>query len=143
MKYVFVVCTTIHKSWLVMEGCVGMIRQSLLSGLLVSVLLGWSLTFIVAMAVQSGKVEQLSGIGIYAIHACSIACGSFVAGRKAKNRAGLYGLGTGLLYTFILGLVGYLGFEQTMQLQVVYLLVVSMIIGLLAGTLGVNRTAME
>jgi putative membrane protein (TIGR04086 family) len=116
-----------------------MFRISAVSGLVVSLLMMLGVTFALAMIVASGKMEALSTVGLFSLHAASVFVGSLVSGRKAKSRGWLHGLLNAVLYVAVLGMIGFLGFDRSVGMPIIWLLVLASFTGVVGGSVGVNR----
>ena len=116
-----------------------MFRISAVSGLLVSLLLMFGVTFALAMVVASGKMEALSTVGLFSLHGICVFIGSLVSGRKARSRGWLHGLLNAVLYVSVLGMIGFLGFDRSLGMPLVWLLLLTTMTGVVGGSIGVNR----
>jgi putative membrane protein (TIGR04086 family) len=116
-----------------------MFRISAVSGLVVSLLMMLGVTFVLAMMVASGKMEELGGVGLFSIHAGAVFIGSLVSGRKAGSRGWLHGLLNAVLYVLVMGMVGFLGFDRSLGMPIVWLFALASFTGVIGGSIGVNR----
>lgn len=115
------------------------IGSPLLSGLLNS--FTWLLALTVFLSLflwLTDMKEQGLGTYTYLIHCVALLFGGISSGKKTGNKGWYYGGLTGLVYCFILFIVGFLGFDSGMSLNSFFILMLSFAVGALGGMLGVN-----
>ncbi|WP_017755929.1 TIGR04086 family membrane protein [Calidifontibacillus oryziterrae] len=67
--------------------------------------------------------------------------GGFVSGGKGKQKGWLIGSGTGLLFTLLVFLVQYLGYQTGFSLEQLYFHIAYIAVALIGGVIGVNITS--
>lgn len=113
--------------------------NSIFTGLLYSFISMGVITIIVSilLLVTSMKEDFLSVL-IYFIHGISLMIGGYVTGKRIEQKGWYYGGITGIIYSLIVLLVGFLGFDSSMNLVTLAIIVLSFSSGALGGIIGVN-----
>lgn len=89
------------------------------------------------MNMTNVKEEKLT-VFAFALHAIACAAGGFSSGKRADSKGWYYGALLGLVYTTIVALVGFLGFDAGVGLETLALLGISLGLGMIGGMVGVN-----
>jgi putative membrane protein (TIGR04086 family) len=101
----------------------------LLAGMIVlSMLLAWT-----------DMKEQSLSSWVYIIHAIASAAGGMASGKRAVHKGWYHGGLAGLIYSIIVVLAGFLGFDAALDTQTLAMLMLSFACGALGGMVGVNR----
>lgn len=74
----------------------------------------------------------------YIIHSLSLVLGGWIAGKKSEWKGWYFGGLFGLIYSIIVMLIGFLGFDKGFDLNTLGFAVASFFIGALGGVIGVN-----
>jgi putative membrane protein (TIGR04086 family) len=113
--------------------------NSVFTGLLYSFISMGIITIMVSLflLLTSMKEESLSVL-IYFIHGISLMIGGFVTGKRIEKKGWYYGGLTGVIYSLIILLVGFLGFDASMNLITLSIFILSFSSGALGGIIGVN-----
>ncbi|GIP31396.1 TIGR04086 family membrane protein [Paenibacillus sp. J2TS4] len=74
----------------------------------------------------------------YIIHTVSLCLGGWIAGKRAELKGWYYGGILGLIYSIIIILIGFLGFDKGFDLNTILFSAASFFIGALGGIIGVN-----
>ncbi|WJH37410.1 TIGR04086 family membrane protein [Paenibacillus sp. CC-CFT747] len=85
-----------------------------------------------------GQKEESLPASRYVIHAMSLLAGGFMAGRKSGSRGWYAGGMTGLAYSAIISLTGFLGFDKGVDWTSVWFTVGAFLAGALGGMTGVQ-----
>ncbi|CAG9607968.1 TIGR04086 family membrane protein [Pseudoneobacillus rhizosphaerae] len=98
-----------------------------------------SLIFSLILRFTSTAEASLQFI-VTAVSFVSLFVGGFVSGGKGKAKGWLLGGGTGLLYSLIVFLFGYLGHDSLFTVEQVIYHTCYMLVAMMGGILGVNMT---
>jgi putative membrane protein (TIGR04086 family) len=111
----------------------------MLSGLLYALIMMVLGTLIISLLLLWSNVQE-SSLPSYGkiIHGIAVFVGGWVAGKRAGSRGWYSGGMLGLLYAAIVWIVGFLAFDNSLNLTSLALLTGSFAIGALGGMLGVN-----
>jgi putative membrane protein (TIGR04086 family) len=114
-------------------------QSPLFSGLLVAMvfmLLGTLMASILMLATNL----QESSLYSYtmSIHGVAMLIGGITAGKRSGKKGWYHGGLLGLVYTFIVWIIGFLAYDTGITAQVLYLMVLTIISGALGGMLGIN-----
>lgn len=90
------------------------------------------------MLMLTGQKEDSLTSYTYAIHAISVVVGGFAAGRKSGSRGWYAGGITAVLYSLLVFLVAFLGFDRGISTQGLLFVFVAFLVGAIGGMLGVN-----
>ncbi|MEI7025274.1 TIGR04086 family membrane protein [Paenibacillus sp. y28] len=82
--------------------------------------------------------EETLGDVVFVIHGLSSAIGGFVAARRHGKRGWYQGALLGMMYTVLIILIGFLGFDGSLSSRTLVLLAVCTCSGALGGMFGVN-----
>lgn len=74
----------------------------------------------------------------YLIHSLALLLGGWIAGKKAEERGWYYGGIFGLIYSVIVFLIGFLGFDKGLDWNILVFLLAAFFLGALGGVVGVN-----
>jgi putative membrane protein (TIGR04086 family) len=115
------------------------VSSPMLSGLLYALIMMVLGTLIVSLLLLWSNVQK-SSLPTYGkiIHGIAVFVGGWVAGKRAGSRGWYYGGILGLLYAAIVWIVGFLAFDNSLDLTSLALLAGSFAIGALGGMLGIN-----
>jgi putative membrane protein (TIGR04086 family) len=94
-------------------------------------------SFVLAFTAQN---EDTLSFFVYFIHALSIFIGSYVCGKRTLSKGWYHGGMLGVIYGFIIILVGFLSFDYGFSLQSLIAMVAAFLLGALGGILGVNNS---
>lgn len=86
----------------------------------------------------SGIKEAQLSVFAYVIHILSLLIGGFVSGKRGGSKGWYHGGILGFVYFIIILLVGYLGFDASLDLGTLLLLGISLISASFGGIVGVN-----
>jgi putative membrane protein (TIGR04086 family) len=111
----------------------------MLSGLLYALIMMVLGTLIVSLLLLWSNVQE-SSLPTYGkiIHGIAIFVGGWVAGKRSGARGWYFGGVLGLLYALIVWIVGFLAYDNSLNLTSLALLSGSFGTGALGGMLGVN-----
>jgi putative membrane protein (TIGR04086 family) len=94
---------------------------------------------LVSLIVSATSVsEQLLTSATYLIHAVAALCGGFSGGKRASSKGWYYGALLGALYSVLVALIGFLGFDAGIGKDTAILLASAIPAGALGGMFGVN-----
>ena len=114
-------------------------KSPLFSGLVYAfVFMGICTIVLSLMLWLSSFQEQSLSAAAFVIHGVAVFTGGFTAGRNSLRKGWLNGGMVGLMYTLIIILVGFLGFDSSLNLQSLLLLGICLAAGAVGGMLGVN-----
>lgn len=82
--------------------------------------------------------EQSLSFYIYIIHGIALIIGGIITGKRIERKGWYYGGMMGLIYSIVIMLIGFLGFDASFNLATVSLIVLSFSSGALGGMIGVN-----
>ncbi|WP_010270738.1 TIGR04086 family membrane protein [Paenibacillus senegalensis] len=74
----------------------------------------------------------------YLIHSLSLLLGGWIAGKKAEEKGWYYGGLFGLIYSVIVFVIGFLGFDKGLDWNMLAFVVAAFFLGALGGVVGVN-----
>lgn len=74
----------------------------------------------------------------YIIHSLSLLLGGWIAGKKAEEKGWYYGGLFGLIYSVIVFVIGFLGFDKGLDWSMLAFLLAAFFLGALGGVVGVN-----
>lgn len=116
------------------------ITSPLLSGLMNATicLLAGMIVLSMFLAWTDMKEQSLSS-WVYFIHAIASAAGGMASGKRAVNKGWYHGGLAGFIYSIIIVLAGFLGFDAALDAQTLAMLTLSFACGALGGMVGVNR----
>lgn len=77
----------------------------------------------------------------YAIHALALLIGGFISGKRTGNRGWYHGGLLGVLYSLIIEMVGFLGFDQGVSEYTFLFVLAAFVVGALGGIVGVNSSS--
>jgi putative membrane protein (TIGR04086 family) len=114
-------------------------QSPLLSGLtfaLIFMLIGTIMTSLLMLATNL----QESSLYSYtmSVHGVAMLIGGLVSGKRSGSKGWYHGGLLGLVYSFIVWMIGFLAYDAGLSEQTFYLIVLSFIFGALGGMLGVN-----
>lgn len=115
------------------------ISSPLLSGLLYALFMMAIGTVIVSLLLLWSNVQE-SSLPAYGkiIHGLSVFVGGWVSGKRAGSRGWYHGGVLGVLYAIVVGIVGFLAYDNGLSLASLALLCGAFASGALGGMLGVN-----
>jgi putative membrane protein (TIGR04086 family) len=87
---------------------------------------------------MSGVRESSLPYFAYPLHVFALLIGGWIAGRRAKEKGWYYGGMSGSIYAVLLLLISFLGFDKSLGLESVMILLVSFASSALGGMIGVN-----
>ena len=115
------------------------IQSPILSGLLYAFIIMSIAAVITSLILMlTDQKEDALPAYAYIIHTISLCLGGWVAGRKAEMKGWYYGGILGLVYSVIIIMIGFLGFEKGYDLNTILFSAASFFIGALGGIIGVN-----
>lgn len=116
------------------------ISSPLLSGLINATicLLAGMIVLSLFLAWTDMKEQSLS-VWVYIIHALASTFGGMASGKRAVRKGWYHGGLAGLIYSVIILLAGFLGFDASMDMQTLAMITLSFACGALGGMIGVNR----
>lgn len=82
--------------------------------------------------------EELLTSATFIIHGIASLCGGYSSGKRASSKGWYYGALLGLIYTVLVVLVGFLGFDAGIGKDTFVMLSVAIPAGALGGMAGVN-----
>lgn len=113
--------------------------QSIMTGLLYSLISMGLLTILVSLFLLLTNLKEGSlSTHIYAIHGLSLVVGGFITGKRMNKKGWYYGGILGVVYSIVICLVGFLGFNTAFTLTTLLMMVLSFTVGALGGIVGVN-----
>lgn len=115
------------------------ISSPIFSGLLYSLICMIVSTLLISFILMfpSLKEESLSTY-VYIIHCLSIFIGGFISGKRAGKKGWYHGGMLGILYSAIIVIVSFLGFDAAVTAYTLILVLLSFAMGAFGGMLGVN-----
>ncbi len=117
------------------------LSSPLLSGLIYSfIVMGITTLATSLLLTLTSQDEQVLSIYAFIIHALSLCVGGWMAGKRSGEKGWYYGGICGTIYGIIVVLVGFLGFDQSIDLQSLFLLLGSFVISAIGGMVGVNTS---
>jgi putative membrane protein (TIGR04086 family) len=120
---------------------VGQVRISspLMSGFVYAFIWMIAAALIVSLLLKfSGLKEQSLTTYVYVIHALSIFMGSYVTGKRAGVKGWYHGGMLGVVYSVVVAIISFLGFDVSITLHTLILIAISFAIGAFGGIIGVN-----
>lgn len=120
----------------------GNFRSPLLIGLVVVwgvVLVGSLITAILLRFTTIG--EESLPLSTYIINGIALIAGGWFSGRIAGNKGWMFGALTGLLYTLLVLIIGFLAFDAKMRIEPALFMGGACGIGAIGGILGVNTSS--
>lgn len=87
---------------------------------------------------MTNMTEQSLTRAAYIIHGIACACGGFSSGKRSGSKGWYHGLLLGILYTVLVVLVGFLGFDAGLGPDTAILFGSAVAAGVLGGMVGVN-----
>jgi putative membrane protein (TIGR04086 family) len=110
------------------------------SGLLYSFISMIVLTIIVSFFLLLTDLKENSlTVYIFFIHGISLLIGGYVTGKRIGKKGWYYGGIMGVIYSIIILLIGFLGFDSSTHLTSLLLIMLSFTTGALGGIIGVNK----
>ena len=117
------------------------VSSPLLSGLIYSfIVMGITTLGVSLLLTLTSQDEQVLPTYAFIIHALSLSVGGWMAGKRSGEKGWYYGGICGTIYGIIVLLVGFLGFDQGIDLQSLLLFVGSFLIAAIGGMIGVNTS---
>ncbi len=108
-------------------------------GLITVLLIILSVSFIISLLLRFTSLTETSfNWVISALTFISLLVGGFVSGGKSKQKGWIVGAGTGLLYSLLVFLVQFLGYNSTFSTEQYLLHGGYMLTAIIGGILGVN-----
>lgn len=108
-------------------------------GLLVSFISLGVLTFAISLLLLLTNMKEQSLFALmYFMHGAALLIGGFMTGKRIERKGWYYGGLLGIIYCVIIVLIGVLGFQSSLNLVTLLLLVLTFSAGALGGILGVN-----
>lgn len=113
--------------------------NSVFAGLLYSFISMGVITILVSIFLLVTSMEEKSlSVLIYFIHAISLMIGGYITGKRIEQKGWYYGGVMGIIYSLIVLLVGFLGFDASLNLVTLSIFILSFSSGALGGIIGVN-----
>lgn len=113
--------------------------QSIFSGLLYAFVCTGLITLLVSfLLLWTGLKENSIQVYIFLIHAAALFVGGFITGRKVDRSGWYYGGLMGVIYSIVIQLIGFLGFDAAVSMTSLTLFLISFAMGAVGGILGVN-----
>lgn len=117
------------------------VSSPLLSGLIYSFIVMGITTLVTSLLLTlTNQDEHVLPTYAFIIHALSLSIGGWMAGKRSGKKGWYYGGICGTIYGIIILLVGFLGFDQGIDLQALLLLAGSFVVSAIGGMLGVNTS---
>lgn len=115
---------------------------AVLHGLIAIFLLEIVGSFIFSFILKLSSVQE-SGLQVVitAVSFVSLFAGGFISGGKGKEKGWMLGGATGLLYSIVILLFQYLGYDRLFDQQQIIYHTCFMLIAMMGGILGVNLTS--
>ncbi len=82
--------------------------------------------------------EHNLSLYVYGIHGIALFMGGMTAGRRSGFKGWYFGGVTGILYTLLIMIISFLGFDAGLSIHTGILAVMSFVIGAVGGMIGVN-----
>jgi putative membrane protein (TIGR04086 family) len=115
------------------------LTSPLLSGLLYAfTVMGGAALLVSFILMLTSQKEDALPTYAYLIHALAVLVGGIVSGKRSSSKGWYSGGMLGIMYTLIVFIVSFLGFDQGIHIQSLVLAVTAFIIGALGGIYGVN-----
>jgi putative membrane protein (TIGR04086 family) len=115
------------------------VKSPLFTGLVYAFVFMGICTLVLSLMLWLSNFQEHSlSTAAFVIHAVAVLAGGFTAGRNTLRKGWLNGGSVGLVYTLIIMLVGFLGFDAGLNLQSLLLLAICLAAGAIGGMLGVN-----
>jgi|SRR5690625_3583197 len=112
---------------------------SLFRGLLYAIVSMLIMTVLFSVVLWlSGMKETNLAIFAYIIHLVALLIGGFIAGKQRGSKGWYNGGLMGVVYFLMVILIGYLGFDASLELSMFILLAIALIAASLGGMIGVN-----
>lgn len=113
------------------------------SPLIVGLIVVWGLiltgSFLTALLLRFTALEEHTlPIITYIVNGIALLLGGWFSGRMAGNRGWMYGALTGLFFTLLVFLIGFLAFDAQMRIEPLLFAGGACGIGAIGGILGVN-----
>jgi putative membrane protein (TIGR04086 family) len=114
-------------------------NSPMLSGMVYAMIAMVCLTVLLSLLLlMTDLKESAMSIYVYSIHGVSLLIGGFVAGKRAYTKGWFNGGMIGFIYSLIILLVGYLGFDASFSLETLGTIGGSFLVGAFGGIMGVN-----
>lgn len=115
------------------------IFTSMIYGLITILVIILSVSFIISLLLRFTSLTESSFKWVIIVLTfVAILIGGFVSGGKSKQKGWLVGAGTGLLYSLLVFLVQYLGYNDTFSMQQYLFHGGYVLIAIIGGIFGVN-----
>ena len=118
------------------------INSPLLSGLIYSFMGLFMLTLLVSLLLMLTNLTETSMLlYIYIIHGITLLIGGFMSGKRAGEKGWYHGGIVGFVYSVIIILIGFLGFDTALlSLESLLFMVLSFVAAAIGGIFGVNMS---
>ncbi|HET7616765.1 MAG TPA: TIGR04086 family membrane protein [Bacillales bacterium] len=114
-------------------------RRSMFFGLGTIVAIVIASSLVISILLRFTKLSEASfGTATTVISLLALLIGGVVAGKKAHQRGWIIGAGTGLLYTFLIFLIQFLGYETGFTPRQYLYFLMYILVAALGGMAGVN-----
>ncbi|MEB3102033.1 TIGR04086 family membrane protein [Ferviditalea candida] len=111
----------------------------LFRGLVTTFIFLFAASIIVSLLVLWTEMkEQSLAFYAYLIHGLSIFAGGLASGRKADKKGWYHGAVLGIVYSLLILAIAHFGFDSTLGLNALSLILLSLMLGALGGAIGVN-----
>ena len=115
------------------------ISNPLLSGLIYAAVFVVILTAMTSLLLTITSMKEASiPLFVYLIHGISVSIGGFISGKRAGSRGWYHGSILGGIYTLLVLMIGFLGFNMAFNLSNALLLAIALLMGAFGGIFGVN-----
>ncbi|HET7628342.1 MAG TPA: TIGR04086 family membrane protein [Bacillales bacterium] len=99
-------------------------------------------SFVISLLLQFTNLSEASfATATIVISLLALLAGGIMAGRKAGERGWFIGAGAGFLYTILLSLIQFLGFETSFTPQQLLYFLMYVLVSALGGVIGVNLSS--
>jgi putative membrane protein (TIGR04086 family) len=115
-------------------------RQSpMFSGLMYSMVFMLIGTLLASLLLVFSNVQEDSWSTLtLGIHGLAMLVGGFIAGKRSSSKGWYHGTMLGLIYAFIVWMIGFLAYDTGFSDQTLYVTLLSIASGAVGGMIGVN-----
>lgn len=115
--------------------------SAILYGVITTFVIVLTSSIVLSLLLRFTKIQESSLTWIIlALSFLALFIGGFVSGGKGKQKGWLVGGGTGVLFTLLVFLVQFLGYQANFSIQQMSYHIGYIIIAVLGGVIGVNMT---
>lgn len=117
----------------------------MMSGMFYGLVSIWAIiltaSFIISLLLRfTSLTESAFSLATMVISFLAVFCGGLISAKQARERGWIIGAGTGLLYTLVVFLIQYLGFDQSLATEQYLYFGLYILAAAFGGIFGVNLT---